>query len=183
MDAILREDTNSAEYIDNNNDSPLIQLANICAKTTLPIASHDFLRDPDGVAIYNYGNHAFLRGFGYPWEEFVVLPSKYCVESEEDMQERQQLLDSVKANAIEKSEDENVDESNELASNYDNLIRIRKDRKKILLRGVNLWNVYDVSAEDDVKGISEELIRAKIEEGEMKAIGQAVWIKHVDYLD
>ena len=99
------------------------------------------------------------------------------------MQERQQLLDSVKANAIEKSEDENVDESNELASNYDNLIRIRKDRKKILLRGVNLWNVYDVSAEDDVTGISEELIRAKIEEGEMKAIGQAVWIKHVDYLD
>ena len=168
----------------NDGATYALRLAVACASTNLPIASHDFLRDPTGEAIYNYGNCAFLRGFGYEWEEFVRMPSKNCVATEEDVDERQRLLDAVKSNAISdsKSSDDDVgDGGDDLESKYDNLIRIRKDGRRILLRGVNLWNVYDDSCLRDTSDLAS--VRARIEKGEIAAIGQAVWIRHVDYID
>eukprot|EP00571_Detonula_confervacea_P010488 CAMPEP_0172304246 /NCGR_PEP_ID=MMETSP1058-20130122/5675_1 /TAXON_ID=83371 /ORGANISM="Detonula confervacea, Strain CCMP 353" /LENGTH=225 /DNA_ID=CAMNT_0013015387 /DNA_START=275 /DNA_END=952 /DNA_ORIENTATION=+ len=193
LDVILRESSN--EPTNNSNDDPktthLLQLATTCAKTNLPMASHDFLRDPSGEAIYNYGNMAFLDGFGYEWEEFIRLPSRKCVEKGE-VEERQKLLDAVKANAMKSDDDaaaaaaadndnnKDGNDDDDLASKYDNLIRVRRDGRKILLKGVNLWNVYDICLEDME---SPDFVRARIEKGEIKAIGQAVWIRHVEYLD
>ena len=48
----------------NDDATHALRLAVACASTDLPMASHVFLRDPTGEAIYNYGNRAFLRGFG-----------------------------------------------------------------------------------------------------------------------
>ena len=189
------------DYSNNNNDDDdttmyLLKLAKACAKTNLPIASHDFLRSKE--AIYNYGNIAFLHGFGYEWDEFVQLPSRKCVETEGEVEERQRLLNDVKKNAImvqqqkqqkQEQRQSNNDNTNSTtiagddlsSSKYDNLIRVRKDGRKILLRGVNLWNVYDTT----IQGTHDTLesIRSKIERGEITAIGQAVWICHVEYLD
>jgi hypothetical protein len=168
----------------NDDATYALRLAVACAGTNLPVASHDFLRDPTGEAMYNYGNCAFLRGFGYEWEEFVRMPSKNCVATEEDVDERQRLLDAVKSNAIrdsKSSDDDAGDDGDDLESKYDNLIRIRKDGRRILLRGVNLWNVYDDSCLRDTSDPAS--VRARIEKGEIAAIGQAVWIRHVDYLD
>ena len=168
----------------NDDATHALRLAVACASTDLPMASHDFLRDPTGEAIYNYGNRAFLRGFGYEWEEFVRMPSKNCVATGEDVDERQRLLDAVKSNAIRdsKSYDDDVgDGGDDLESKYDNLIRIRKDGRRILLRGVHLWNVYDDYCLRDTSDLAS--VRARIEKGEIAAIGQAVWIRHVDYLD
>jgi len=69
---------------------------------------------------------------------------------------------------------------------YDNLIRVRKDGTQIVLKGVHLWNVYDISLQqhEDESSTSEEVrrIRRQIEQGELKAIGQAVWISNVETL-
>jgi len=186
LQVIAREgskDDASVTNTSNNNNDLLLHLATVCARTNLPIASHDFLRDPTGDAIYNYGNLAFLHGFGYGWDEFVQLPSRYSVASDEEVKERQRLLDAVKSNAM-KSEgkEEGEDDEDLLASGYDNLIRVRKDERRILLRGVNLWNVYDIDLED-IEENSILIIKKKIEKGEIKAIGQAVWIRDVEYLD
>ena len=219
LDVILRESNNSAvnndiinsinikDYSkndDNDNDDDktmyLLKLAKACAKTNLPIASHDFLRDETGEAIYNYGNIAFLHGFGYEWDEFIQLPSRKCVETDGEVEERQRLLNDVKKNAMmvqqqqqkqqkQEQRQSNNDNTNSTtiagddlsSSKYDNLIRVRKDGRKILLRGVNLWNVYDTT----IQGTHDTLesIRSKIERGEITIIGQAVWIRHVEYLD
>ena len=217
LDVILRESSDSSttyndinsinnkkEYSNNNDDTMyLLKLAKACAKTNLPIASHDFLRDETGEAIYNYGNIAFLHGFGYEWDEFIQLPSRKCVETEGEVEERQRLLNDVKKNAIivqqqQKQEQQQSlkndnsttigdaavgdDNDDDLSSKYDNLIRVRKDGKRILLKGVNLWNVYDSSLQG-MHSNTLESIRSKIEWGEISAIGQAVWIRHVEYLD
>lgn len=177
LDVLLRE--GSSIYATKNNqksDDALLKLATICAQSSLPVASHDFLRDPNGAAIFNYGNKEFLNAFGFDWGEFVELPSKYCVESEAEIEERQKLLDAVK-DSMTKAKDGSCRESKDLASNYDNLIRVRKDKRRILLTGVNLWNVYDLNPDDDL-----ESARRGIEKGEVKAIGQAVWIKQWEYL-
>jgi PAS domain-containing protein len=154
--------------VNNKGDEDdLMRLATLVASSPLPIASHDFLRADQ--AIYIYGNQAFLDGFGYEWDEFVELPSSKCVETDAEVAERQKLLDSIKDAAMGKSQSKEVEK-------YDNLIRVRKDGKKILLKGVNLWNVWDISDNlDDA--------RTKIKSGAMKPIGQAVWIRDVEYLD
>ena len=180
FDVILRE--SSSEVLSEpqgTTTSPLLRLAIACATTNLPIASHDFLRDPNRIAIYNYGNLAFLHGFGYEWEEFVQLPSSKCVETPGEVEERQRLLDAVllqQANAS-KNNDDGV------STKYDNLIRVRKDGRKILLKGVNLWNVYDCTSFEGDTLDNIDVVRAAIETGETKAIGQAVWIRNVEYLD
>ena len=188
LEVITRESSGGDDVVvagaGGNDATYALRLAAACASTDLPVASHDFLRDPTGEAIYNYGNRAFLRGFGYDWEEFVRMPSKNCVATEEDVEERQRLLDAVKSKAIRdsKSSDDDVgDGGDDLKSKYDNLIRIRKDGRRILLRGVNLWNVYDDSCLRDTRDPAS--VRAMIEKREISAIGQAVWIRRVDYLD
>lgn len=166
LDVLVREGS-SGTYTNHDNKNltnPLLQLANICAQSPLPVASHDFLRDPNGVAIYNYGNRAFLDAFGYEWDEFVKLPSSQCVDTEADVKERQKLLDSVKENINSQAYDMDA-------------IRVRKDKKKIILKNVNLFNVYDLNEDSDI-----DLARGAAERGEMKAIGQAVWIKEVQNL-
>ena len=182
FDVILRE--SSSEVLSEPQGttttiSPLLRLAMACATTNLPIASHDFLRDPNRIAIYNYGNLAFLHRFGYEWEEFVQLPSSKCVETPGEVEERQRLLDAVLLQQT------NVDKSNDdaVSTNYDNLIRVRKDGRKILLKGVNLWNVYDCTSFEGDSPDNIDVVRAAIEKGETKAIGQAVWIRNVEYLD
>jgi hypothetical protein len=179
LEVIQRE--SDIEGIDPDTTN-ILQLATACAKTNLPIASHDFLRDPFGEAIYIYGNIAFLDGFGYEWDEFIQLPSKKCVETEGEVEERQKLLDAVKATAMKSNGKQIIsDNSNDdLASNYDNLIRVRKDGRKILLKGVNLWNVYDICLEEVE---NHDRVREMIEKGEIKAVGQAVWISQVEHLD
>ena len=57
LDAITRE--SSEEFAASigkgkKDDPPLLHLAAACALSNLPIASHDFLRDPTGEAIFNY---------------------------------------------------------------------------------------------------------------------------------
>lgn len=143
LNVLLREGSNSHVHTMHNNDDSedlLLQLAKVCARSPLPIASHDFLRDPTGMAIYNYGNIAFLNGFGYEWDEFVELPSKKCVETEAEVEERQKLLDAVKEKATKATDSAGSRGFQEATAKYDNLIRVRKDRRKILLKGVNLWN-------------------------------------------
>lgn len=162
LDVIARE---GSENIDITQDRSMMQLATICAKSSLPVASHDFLRHPNGVAIYNYGNRAFLNAFGYTWDEFVVLPSSKCVDTEEDVKERQKLLDAVKQDI------------NSNAYDTATAIRVRKDKQKILLKNVNLFNVYDLEEGADI-----DAARKGIENGKMQPIGQAVWIKDVEYL-
>lgn len=149
--------------IENDEDDYLMQLATLCASSPFPIASHDFLRAEE--AIYIYGNQAFLEGFGYEWDEFVELPSSRCVETDAEVQARQKLLDGVK------------DCQSNAAESYDNLIRVRKDGKKILLQGVTLWNVWDIT-----DGMEVDDARAKMESGTIKPVGQAVCIKNVEFL-
>ncbi|KAL3779182.1 hypothetical protein ACHAW5_009379 [Stephanodiscus triporus] len=158
------------------DDPSLLRLASACALSDLPIASHDFLRDPTGEATFNYGNVAFLRGFGYRWGEFVITPSRECVATDEDANERQMLLDAVRSRGI--TEDD--------GGRYDNLVRVRKDGRRILLRDVNLWNVYDdvrLGGAKDGDDRASAVTRAGIERGEIVPIGQAVWIRTVEYLD
>lgn len=45
---------------------------------------------------------------------------------------------------------------------------------------VHLWNVYDV--EDTTEDCYIIKKRAEVEDGMLKAIGQAVWIKNVEFL-
>ena len=197
LDVISREDpevfaaatTTTTTTSNTKEEDYLTQLAVACAKTKLPIASHDFLRDPDKVAIFCYGNQAFIHGFGYEWEEFVQLPSKYCVATEEEMEDRQRILDAAMANAMqstsknENGDDEEKDDQAVTTTSYGDdapLIRVRKDGGRILLTGVNLFNVYDIcldSTDGADAGSSIESIRASIESGEIEAIGQAVWIR------
>lgn len=121
LDVLVREGSENID-LTTTNDNRLLQLAKICAQSSLPIASHDFLRDPNGVAIYNYGNRAFLDAFGYEWDEFVELPSSKCVDTEEDVNARQKLLDAVR------------EDMNSNAYDTATAIRVRKDKKKILLK-------------------------------------------------
>ena len=180
------DDTNNNNKDDDTNQQ--LKLANLCAQTNLSIASHDFLRSNNEEAIYNYGNIAFLTNFGYEWDEFVELPSSNCVATKEDVDERQKLLDARLSNQLNSSSSSNDDTADD--TQYDNLIRVRKDGTQIVLKGVHLWNVYDITlhqqGEDDERSsTSEEVsrIRRQIEQGEIKAIGQAVWVGHIEPLE
>ena len=182
--SIIHDDTDS--NIDNDT-SQLLKLAKLCAQTNLSIASHDFLRS-DEEAIYNYGNIAFLTNFGYDWDEFVELPSSKCVATQEDVKKRQKLLDARLSNKVGSSNNDNDTADDTDDAQYDNLIRVRKDGTQIVLKGVHLWNVYDITLQQQGDGsgssTSEEVrrIRKQIEQGEIKAIGQAVWIQNVESL-
>jgi len=191
LTVLTREGSIIIEDTDNNiedDTNQLLKLAKLCAQTNLSIASHDFLRSKN-EAIYNYGNIAFLSNFGYEWDEFVELPSSKCVATQEDVDERQKLLDSRLSNKANSSSDDDNDTDDTQSPQYDNLIRVRKDGTQIVLKGVHLWNVYDITLQqkeeqDEGSSTSEEVrrIRRQIEQGDIKAIGQAVWIDHIEPL-
>ena len=164
LDVLLRESISLTGSMDDD-------LATLCANTNLAIASHDFIRDPTGEPIYCYGNDAFLSSFEYNWEEFVQLPSRYCVDSDAEVKERNKLLNESRR--LERTTDE-----------IPELIRVTKNKRRILLQGVNLWNVYDFHNDVRLKGYDGSTLRAKsirdqIDRGDIKAIGQAVWIRQV----
>jgi hypothetical protein len=166
LDVLLRESSISL------TGSSMDDIATVCAKTNLAIASHDFVRDPTGEPIYCYGNDAFISNFEYTWEEFVQLPSRYCVETDDEVKERNKLLNESRQR-LERTSDE-----------IPELIRITKNKRRILLQGVNLWNVYDFQNDVRLIGydgstVSAKLIRDQIDRGDIKAIGQAVWIRKV----
>ena len=183
----ILDDTNN-NIDDDTYQHQLLKLAKLCAQTNLSIASHDFLRSKN-EAIYNYGNIAFLTNFGYEWDEFVELPSSKCVATQEDVDERQKLLDARLSNQVNSSSNNDTADDTQ----YNNLIRVRKDGTQIVLKGVHLWNVYDITLQqrqeedEDTRSscTSEEVrrIRRQIEQGEIKAIGQAVWISNVEPLE
>ena len=187
---VLTREGSVIEDTDNDIDGDTYQLLKLakllCAQTNLSIASHDFLRSKN-EAIYNYGNIAFLKNFGYEWDEFVELPSSKCVATQEDVNERQKLLDARLSNKVGSSINNDTDDTQ-----YDNLIRVCKDGTQIVLKGVHLWNVYDITLQqqeeqeedDNRSSTSEEVrrIRKQIEQGEIKAIGQAVWIQNIEPL-
>ena len=103
---------------------------------------------------------------------------------QQQKQQKQQKQEQEQSNNNDNTN--STSSGNDLSSSkYDNLIRVRKDGKRILLRGVNLWNVYDTSNSSLQEGTHDTLesIRSKIERGEITIIGQAVWIRHVEYLD
>mmetsp|Transcript_3214 Transcript_3214/g.7164 ORF Transcript_3214/g.7164 Transcript_3214/m.7164 type:complete len:244 (+) Transcript_3214:272-1003(+) len=166
IEVITREGSCVGDDASCQRDDERLRLARTCARTNLAIGSHDFLRSDE--AIYCYGNKSFLTGFGYDWAEFVELPSRKCVASDKDVVERQKLLD-LRLNAV--CSDDDL---------YNNLIRVRKDGGRLLLTGVHLWNVYDV--EDTTEDCYIIKKRAEVEDGMLKAIGQAVWIKNVEFL-
>lgn len=164
LDVLIRESISLTGRMDD--------LATVCAHTNLAIASHDFIRDPIGEPIYCYGNDAFLSSFEYKWEEFVELPSRYCVESDAEVKERNKLLNQSRRR-LERTTDE-----------IPELIRVTKNKRRILLQGVNLWNVYDFHNDERIRGYDGSTLRAKsirdqIDRGDIKAIGQAVWIRQV----
>jgi hypothetical protein len=165
LDVLLRE---SSISLSGNMDD----IVTVCAKTNIAIASHDFVRDPTGEPIYCYGNDAFISNFEFTWEEFVQLPSRYCVETDDEVKERNKLLNESRQR-LERTSDE-----------IPELIRITKNKRRILLQGVNLWNVYDFQNDVRLIGydgstVSAKLIRDQIDRGDIKAIGQAVWIRKV----
>jgi len=93
------------------------------------------------------------------------------------------LNNKVSSSSSSSSNDDTDDDTQ-----YDNLIRVRKDGTQIVLKGVHLWNVYDITLqqqEEDESSTSEEVrrIQRQIEQGEIKAIGQAVWIRNVEPLE
>jgi len=54
LDVILRESSSELRTLAlEAATTPLLRLAIACATTNLPMASHDFLRDPNRIAIYN----------------------------------------------------------------------------------------------------------------------------------
>jgi hypothetical protein len=166
LDVLIRESNISL------TGSSMDDIATVCAKTNIAIASHDFVRDPTGEPIYCYGNDAFISNFEYTWEEFVQLPSRYCVETDDEVKERNKLLNESRQR-FERTMDE-----------IPELIRVTKNKRRILLQGVNLWNVYDFQNDVRLKGcdgstVGAKLILDQIDRGDIKAIGQAVWIRKV----
>jgi len=137
------------DLLPNHNSLSCEEQARAVALFSDAVASHDFFRDPEDPT-FNYANVAFLEAFGYEWDEFVILPSRYCVENEKQMEDRRRILDNVRDGV----EDE---------SDLDGLIRVRKDGRRIILKGVTLWNVFDGKNDDPV--------------------GQAVWVERIESLD
>mmetsp|Transcript_32823 Transcript_32823/g.75539 ORF Transcript_32823/g.75539 Transcript_32823/m.75539 type:complete len:245 (-) Transcript_32823:56-790(-) len=142
------------ELIPNRSELSHKEQAELIATSSLAIASHDFLRFPDD-ATFIYGNIFFLEAFGFPWNEFVELPSRKCVATVDDVAERQVILDKVKNKKVDSGK-----------TDYENLVRVRKDGDKIILNGVTLWNVYE-----NAKAVSETRVS--------KIIGQAVTVERV----
>lgn len=66
-------------------------LGEVVFRAPFALVSHGTEEDP----IFNYANHMALEAFGYPWEEWITLPSRFSAEAP-NREARQRLLDAVR---------------------------------------------------------------------------------------
>jgi len=89
------------------------------------VLSHRNQTDP----IYDYGNRAALKTFGYTEIEFYALPSRYSApEIKGIREERESLMAEFRRLGY---------------SMLKNAVRINKDGKMVQIEWVVIWNVYD----------------------------------------
>lgn len=89
----------------------------------LALLSHGTEADP----IFNYGNRMALMLFAMSWQEFTVLPSRYCAE-QSNREERERLLREV--------------EERGFIDNYSG-VRIVKDGSRFMIEAATVWSVID----------------------------------------
>ncbi len=87
------------------------------------VLAHDTVPDPCFV----YANKTAQRCFGYPWAEFITLPSRLSAEAP-DRTERQGLLDQVARQGF--------------ASGYRGL-RIARSGRRFWIEDVTMWQLTD----------------------------------------
>lgn len=66
-------------------------LGEMVYRAPFALVSHGTEEDP----IFNYANHLALEAFGYTWDEWITLPSRFSAEAP-NREARQKLLDSVR---------------------------------------------------------------------------------------
>ncbi|MEY4683982.1 MAG: hypothetical protein RLZ25_441 [Pseudomonadota bacterium] len=86
------------------------------------LVSHGTEDDP----IFNYANRLALEVFGYPWEEWITLPSRFSAEAP-NREARQKLLDAVREQGF--------------SDGYQG-IRIGK-KGRFEIRAAKVWNLAD----------------------------------------
>jgi len=96
-------------------------LANTLYLSPFALVSHGLEAEP----VFNFGNQVALRLFGYDWDSFIELPSKYSAQAML-RQERQKLLATV-------SEQGYID-------NYSG-IRISASGKRFHIHQATVWNL------------------------------------------
>jgi len=129
------------ELLPNRSQLSKEQQAVAIALSPIAIGSHEYIYNPDEPT-FNYGNIGFLDAFGYSWDEFVGLWSRYSVTPEE-FDERQELLDCIKRGEWDPRTPHDI-------------LRVRKDGSRVLLEGVTLWNVY--GHEDGKSGVNRRKV-------------------------
>jgi len=97
-------------------------LGKIVFNASFALVSHGIEEDP----IFNYANQIALKAFGYHWEEWVALPSRFSAEAP-NREARQQLLDNVRRQGF--------------SDGYQG-IRIGK-HGRFEIRAAKVWNLLD----------------------------------------
>lgn len=103
------------------------------------LLAHDTSVDP----VFVYANRAAQRRFGYSWDEFVGLPSRYSAGTP-DRQERAEFLDAVRRQGY--------------VEGYRGL-RIEKSGAQFWIEDATIWNLVDA---DGVLRGQAALIRRSI---------------------
>lgn len=93
-------------------------------KAPFALVSHGTEEDP----IFNYANCIALEAFGYNWDEWIALPSRFSAEAPH-REARQQLLDDVRRQGF--------------SDGYQG-IRIGK-HGRFEIRAAKVWNLLDSS--------------------------------------
>ncbi|CAM9527118.1 unnamed protein product [Chrysoparadoxa australica] len=97
MQAILdgyKEASGGEDLIEREGLTAREQAAKV-AVLDVAVLSHDLLRNP-ADATYCYGNLSALKTFEYSWDEFVVLPSRYCVATKKEEDSRESSLSKAR---------------------------------------------------------------------------------------
>ncbi len=97
-------------------------LAAMVFRAPFALVSHGTEADP----IFNYANQMALDAFGYPWKEWITLPSRLSAEAP-NREARQKLLDTVRRQGY--------------SDGYQG-IRIGKNGR-FEIRSAKVWNLLD----------------------------------------
>lgn len=89
------------------------------------VVSHGVEPDP----VFNYGNRAALERFGYSWDQFTRLPSRYSAEPL-NRDERSRVLDDVRRQGF--------------SCGYQG-VRIAANGQKFRIHSAVVWNLIDDS--------------------------------------